>query len=331
MKKKLLIAAAIVLLLVVGAVMGIVIYSGDLLKVGVERGGTQAMKTETTLGGAGLSILGGSVSLSNLNIRNPEGFKEQYAFSIGETSVDTNLGSLLSNTIEVERILIASPHVALEVSTSGTNLGSLLGNLESSRKEAEAPPTTTEETPSEDAGPSKQLIVRDLTITDAKVILTQSVLGQTTIELTLPELKLKDVGTQQDPASMAEVMQQVVAAIMAGVISSDQIPPEIAALLRGELNLASLDALKAQLEGQLKAGLAQGKEVLDKGLGDAKDALNKAGDALGEKAGDLGKQAGALGEQLGEKTGALGEKAGELGAGAGEKAGEASEQADEKV
>lgn len=351
MKKKLLIAAGALLLLVVGGLIGVVAYSGSLIKLGVEQGGTQAMKTETTLGSAGLSIFAGQVSLANLNVRNPEGFKDEFVFSVGETSVKTNLGSLMSDTIEVEHIRIASPYVSLEVSRDGTNLGALLGNLETSRQEADQPappPAETEEKPTEtkEQGPGVQLVVRELKITDAKVKLTQTVFGESGLELTLPELKLTDVGTKQDPASMARLMQEVVAAIMAGIIASDDLPPEIAALLRGELMLPSLDALKAQLEAQLNAGLAKGEAALKAGLDEGKAKLEDAkaqlgakagelGDAVGETTGELGEKAGALGEKageaVGEKTGELGEKTGELGEQAGEKTDELGEKADDAV
>ncbi|MEZ6189478.1 MAG: hypothetical protein R3F62_31320, partial [Planctomycetota bacterium] len=248
MKKKLLIAAGVVVLLLVGVVIGVVVKSGDLLKAGVETGGTQAMKVQTLLGSAGLSILDGAVSLHELNVKNPEGFSDGYVFQVGDTSVDTNLGSLLSDTIEVEHIRIASPHVSLEVTTKGTNLGELLANLEQSRVEAEVPPSAEPAEPAEpaaEAGKGTQLIVRQILITDAKISLTQSIFGSSGLEFTLPKLELTDVGTEQDPASMARLLQQVVAAIMTGILTSDQIPPELAALLRGELAIPSLDALKA--------------------------------------------------------------------------------------
>jgi hypothetical protein len=70
--KKILTALGIILVLLVVLVFVLfTMFGNKALKMGVETGGTAALKVPVSLQDANLSILGGKVELSGLNIKNP--------------------------------------------------------------------------------------------------------------------------------------------------------------------------------------------------------------------------------------------------------------------
>ena len=76
----------IVLAVVVVVIAGLGIVWANLNSIvrrTVERQATSSLDLQTTLGGANVSLLGGSVSLKDLSIASPPGYKAVPMFSLG--------------------------------------------------------------------------------------------------------------------------------------------------------------------------------------------------------------------------------------------------------
>jgi len=117
-------------------------FGNKALKMGVETGGTAALKVPVSLQDANLSILGGKVELSGLNIKNPEGYQHPDFMSMGKAAVALNIKSLLSETIEIQKIQLDDIQLTLEQKgLSENNLQAILNNLPKSDKPAD---TSTE-------------------------------------------------------------------------------------------------------------------------------------------------------------------------------------------
>lgn len=254
--KKLLI---LLLLVVVAVPIGVGMFGGQLLGKGVEKGGTMALGTPTTVGGASLNVLSGNVGLKDLQVKNPAGFEADHAFKVGSIDVQTDLGSLTSDTIVIDEILIASPVITVEINQNGTNLGALMDRL----GKAEEPSTPTE--PKEGG---KKMKIGKLVIEAAEVNLVQSLLLKKPATLTLPTLTMENVG---EDVSMAELIEKVLGLIMTAV-SEAQVDGQLKGLLKGKIPgdlKKQLDGAVGDLTKQLK-GLG---DNLPEGLGESADKL----------------------------------------------------------
>lgn len=264
----------LVVLVAIGVPLAIGFFGGRLLGKGVETGGTYAFGTETRVGGASLNLIGGSVGLADLRVKNPAGFTAEHAFEVADIAVDTDVGSLLSDTIRIEEIRIDQPVITLEMNASGTNLGALMDHLE---KIAGKEPKPDEPAPE---GAGKKMHVGRLTIDRAKVKLVQSVLLKAGADIELPELTLEEVGND---VSMAELLEKILGLIMTAVAEAE---------IQGDLKDLLDGKIPADLKGELDGAVSKVKKELDK-LGEA------LGDGLGEGVGDAVKE--GLGGLLGGK------------------------------
>jgi len=295
MKKLLL----LLVLLVVGAVVGVGMFAGTAIQKGVETGGTWAFGTDTRLESASLSVLGGEVGFDELQVDNPDSFTKGQAIRVGELSVKTDVGSLMSDIIEVEYIDIQSPEITLELSTGGTNLGALLDHLDKQAKSLSSgtpsePADEPEEDEADDGKPGKKLHVGRVTINGAKVHLKQSMLlsGGSTVEL--PLLELTDIGGADDggdgSVTLPELLEQILGAIMSAVAKTGALPADLQGLLDQEIAKEALANVQKTIDGmgdELGKAAEGLKEGLEESVGDAAEKGKEALDGLKEGLGGL--------------------------------------------
>ena len=280
MKKLLLIIVALVILIPVG-----VIFSLDsIIKAGVEKGGSFALDTETTLESASISLTQGNLALENLAIAAPKGFNASPAFKLRKAEVQLDVGSLNSDTIKIDHIDVISPQITIEMESGGTNIGAFLDRLESLRGKDDpsqpAPEPTQPEAPA-DAGAGKGLEVGTINIRTATVHLELSEFtGRQTLQL--GSITLNDVG-QTD---LAGVFEKTLGAILVAVSLVDgSLPKELQDLLKAETATAFLNDVTAQVN----EGLNQVTEGLSEAGKQLEDTVEGAGKQIGDTADDIKK------------------------------------------
>ena len=256
MKKLLILLLLLVLVVALVGHFG----AGALLKAGVEKGGSHALDTDVHVGGASVSLLGGSLGLDHVHVHNPEGFQGHDAFSVDEIAVAADVGSLLGDTVEVKEIEIVSPVVTVELTQQGTNIGKLLANIQAKGSGE----------PKEGSG--KKLHVGRLVIAEPKVKVAKTVLIKNEAELALPTIELNDVGGGQ-PLTLSQLIELILAAIMARTQGVSGLPADLKGTLQKEANKA-LDDVKKQIDeqlGDIQKDLEKGiKKGLDDLLGNKK-------------------------------------------------------------
>ena len=106
-KKKLIKIVGILLALIVIALVVVYMMLGSIIKKGVETVGPELTKGDVKLEGASLSIFG-TGGVKGLEIGNPKNgdFGSPFAFKLGSTDVKVKIGSLTSDTIIVESIVV---------------------------------------------------------------------------------------------------------------------------------------------------------------------------------------------------------------------------------
>ncbi|MGJ8651719.1 MAG: hypothetical protein ACSHX8_00465 [Opitutaceae bacterium] len=246
----------LVLVLLAIAAVAVIYFAGTAalnkgIKLGVETVGPEVTQTPVTLADVNISLLSGKGTLQGLKVGNPEGFKSENIFSLGQIDIEVDKGSLMSDKIIINKIHIRQPEISYEKKITSSNLKKLLDNIEEFTGPKSDQP---DEAPAKDDGASKQLVIKQLIIEEGKIFVGALGVGQ---EVPLPRIEMNNIGESNGGANIAEVMDVVVTKILTSI------GPAIAdagQLLKG----AGDDALKAVQES--------GTEKLEDA---ADDALNK--------------------------------------------------------
>jgi hypothetical protein len=236
----------LLLVLVIAAVAAVYFFGGsalnNALRKAVETYGPPMTGGPVTLESVDIAVRDGRGVLSGLVVGNPPGFTTDKAMSIGTIEVKLDPGSVLGETVLIERIAIDAPELVLERAGGTTNLQAIQKNIE----EATARPT---ETTPEDEGEGKKLAIKEFVLTNTKV--TVSAIGQVR-ELTLPTIRLTEMGTAEGGVPPAEIASAVMAAILREVgKQAQQIGVQFLQDPQGSLDAARdhLDRLKEQAGG----------------------------------------------------------------------------------
>lgn len=264
----------IILLLLVVSIITVIVtatfFLGGIVRTQVTTIGPKLMGVPVSLANAHISLLTGHIRLTQLEIGNPPEFKTSHAFKVGVLDVQLVPRSLFSKRIVIKTIAIEAPEIVYEQTLSGNNFGKIMANLKGAAPAADKPAKE----PAQSEGRSKTRIeIGDLRIDNGQLNVSLPGMGSTAAPIPFPNLRLTNIGKNEQGATIDEVVAQVFTAISEGV---------------KETVLASGNIAGKVLEN---AGKAAGEGA--KMIGEtAKDAEKTLGDtstkALGEIKGMLG-------------------------------------------
>jgi hypothetical protein len=258
--KKILTSLLVGLLILIGLVALLINIFGDrALKIGIENGAEKALKVGVRLDNVSLSIFGGKLNLNNLEVDNPQGYQHPNLLKVASAYMALNTKSLLSDTVEMEKLQFDNISLTIEQKGLTNNLQEILNNLPKS--DAPAQP---------DAKPSKQLKIRELQINGVEVsVKLLPVPGRAdTVKLRLPPITLTNLGGDED-IDVAELTAVILKAIAGGVMEEGKglLPLDmINDLGKGVLGIGQ-DALKQGTD--IGKGIIEGAGDIGKGAGDA--------------------------------------------------------------
>lgn len=270
MKRALIIVAVVLVVLLLGAW----IFIGSIAKTAIEKGGTYALGVDTTLGSASVHPFGGKFGLSKLEIRNPEGFTSPRFLALDAAALEVTMSSLTKDVVEAQRLELDGIEVFLERTSGKTNYGVILDNL----KRFESGKKGGQEQPKEEGGKKfivREVIVRNVTV-HADLLPVGGSLTKTT--LTLPELRLTNLGNAKEGLSISELVSQIIAAVldatvqMGGQVLSPEILKDLSGSLKGLEGLAV--KLQEMVGGQVQ-DIGKTLDGLGKQLGESLDGLLK--------------------------------------------------------
>ena len=241
MIKKLIFTCVVLLLLVVG---GAFFYLDSLVKNGIEIAGSQVLGTTVTVDSVSISPINGTGSIAGLKIRNPEDFSSEYAIELGSIAVNLDVGSLLSDTIQIDSVIISNPEVTYENRITTDNIRALLNNLSGDSDEAGAAPNASE-------GASTGVVIVDLLMVDPQVNVVAALI---TAPISLPDVHLENIGEEGDSVSFPEASRRVLAALSDSILSA---------------NLPDIGELTENIEEKLEEGVQQ----IEDAVGDTVDDL----------------------------------------------------------
>ncbi len=240
-----------------------------LIVKGIQVIGSKATGTPVAVESFSSSLLAGKVTIRNLSVGNPEGYRLERALEFTKLEVELNLSSLTTDTIEVKRITIEGLQVGLEPSvTRGSNLNDILRNVEAftgaseaaAKKESQA---ATDEKPA----PAKKVVIRLVEVRDSGIVVANRTLSLE-LPVPLPNLTMTDIGEQSSVAAAIEVFfSELLKAVGKAVSSSGITAIDVKALGSG-LSSAAQDALS-----QVGSGLGAAAQGLGDGVSQAGEGI----------------------------------------------------------
>jgi hypothetical protein len=266
-----LIGGAALVGIVVVVVIVVLVGLDDIVKVAVERAGTKVTKVEVTLDEADVSPTKGTAALRGLTVANPPGFKTDYAFALGEISVALDIGSLTDQTILIHEVVVTKPQVTYELGEHGSNIDVIRDNVESHARSYDAGSSG-----SADAGGSggagssdeRKVIIEDLYIRGGMVRVRAALLGGDTMDASLPDIHIADIGKDTGGATPEEVTEIIMEALTGEIVGF------VAGLDLSQV-LHGIEDLPAALEGLIDGQLGDALKDLDAGDSGTIEELGK--------------------------------------------------------
>lgn len=290
MKKKLKWIVGIVALLVIVGLVIVVLSLNSIVRTAVEKGSTSSLKVPTTLGGAKLGLLSGDVSLSNYVVASPAGFDAPHMLSLGNLSVDTSYKKVFGKPVAIDAIRIDKPQLVLEFKGKNSNLKAMADNL--------GPSSSTE--------PMK-LIIDALEVTGASIIVKSDLLGGKEYTIDVPAISMAGIGNadgNRNGEEVGKVVSQIVSRLTLEAQKSGKIPPELAAILNGDLN-ELVGKLGAQFQGQVAQYQEQAKAMQAQAMQQVDQAKQQATQKIDEAKGQAEQKAKQLQDEAKNKLGGL--------------------------
>lgn len=250
MKKWILRITLGLLALIVVALVVLFFSLNTLVRSGVVYGGKYATGQDTALNAADLSLTGGTLQLSGLDIANMSGYTAPDILVMKSCAVMVTPSSLLSSTVDVENITIDGLEITLEQNGLKNNLNDLMAAIQKNTAAASgAPGGPAGAAPgnAQSPTPGKQLKIGVLKLTNSKVHVRANGIN---LDLSLPDLEIKDP-TNPDGRYMkiADLVGTILLHISQQIVENPQLPAGI------KDGMKNITALVDKLGPQLQKGL----------------------------------------------------------------------------
>ena len=214
MKKGLVI---LLVLLLVGGAWYMLSGAGDFIRGQIEQQGSKYLGTDVSVSNVDLALTEGRMTITDLQVQNPQGFSNNKAFSVDAITLD--LGEVLSQPYVVQTININAPAFLYEVDENGQgNLLELKNNLESNL------PKTDNKAAKDGANPL--VIVENVTVSNVrlkfdfeKLSTGELKIDKKTYEATLPTFNAGPIG-QPNGMPADKVGLAVVNAMLDNIIAA---------------------------------------------------------------------------------------------------------------
>jgi len=151
-----------------------------IIKSQVEEKGTAALGVPVTVGGLGLSVLGGSLTIEDFAIAQPDGFSSQPFYSFDKFHASVSVSDLIGGKISVETVQMDKPVLRLERNAQGLkNYEVLKSNAgKNSPKDAKESGKKGSSEKSEE----KEFLLEEFIVRDLQVVMADASAGQITFD-----------------------------------------------------------------------------------------------------------------------------------------------------
>ena len=223
MNKKKLIILSVVFLSIAFLFLDFLSYRVDkIVKNLIIDQGTQALGQQISVGKIDTSILGSSIKISNVEIKNLDGFKNKNIIQIKNINVNFAFTSLFKDTIVINDINIDGATLYYEVSINNKEVKdnvslfkpALKNSASSSSKEIEA--SKELEPKNQSKKKNKDFLINQLTINNTKINAFSEFLDINK-DINLNKMSFNNVGTAEKSTKFKEVLQMVFANVLLNI------------------------------------------------------------------------------------------------------------------
>jgi len=253
MNKKKIIILSVVFLSIVFLILDFLSYRVDkIVKNLIIDQGNQALGQQVSVGKIDTSILGSSIKISNIEIKNLDGFKNKNIIQIKNINANFVLTSLFKDTIVIKDINIDGATLYYELVINNKEVkdnvssfkpalknpaGSLAKEIEVS-KELEAKNQSKKK--------NKDFLINQLTINNTKINASSEFLDINK-DITVNKMSFNNVGTNEKSTKFKEVLQMVFANVLLNInneIIQSDLKNKIKEKLKDPKNKIPQDLLK---------------------------------------------------------------------------------------
>lgn len=188
-----------------------------IVKKGIEIAAPDILGVDVAVESIDISIINGSAIVSGLAIGNPPAFKAKDALYLKEVNIKLEPLSLISDTVIIEDIKIIDPIINYEIGLEGTNISAIQKNISSHNRSLNKDESIKTENPNTEKS-SKKVIIDNIIISGAQVSAGIDIINE---KVSLPEIKLKNIGREGKPVSIVMAIKKVVSALIKSVANAD--------------------------------------------------------------------------------------------------------------
>ena len=245
-RKGILITALVLVILLAAGITYILTNLEILVKMAIEKYGSQATQTAVRVSSVEISLKEGSCSMELLTVGNPKGFDLKHAFSLGKIGVDINPKSLTKEEIGIDDIVVRALEIFVEVNKDKkTNLNEIKNNLP---KGSGAPSKSKEP---KKKSKEKQLFIRRILFETGQIYARVVPMDNKEYQLKLGRFEMRNLrGTPKQIAM--QVMKRL----------TNQALSEVKKSGVGQAMDRYGDKAKSQLESEKKKALDKAKKTL---------------------------------------------------------------------
>lgn len=199
-KASLLLLSAAVFLFIGGAIYLYANMNALLARV-IEDVGSDALGVEVTIGDVEVILEEKKITVSNIRVGNPSGYKRPEAIKIGSVVVAAE--SLTSELLIFDRVEVNETNVNLEVRPEGTNLGDIKAYIDKASPQGQSAPQT-----------DIKVIVRDVYVRKAQLNPSVTLMNKDFAYVTVPDIHVQGVGEKENGILAQEAVEQILAAVI---------------------------------------------------------------------------------------------------------------------
>lgn len=253
MNKKKLIILSVVFLSIAFLILDFLSYRVDkIVKNLIIDQGTQALGQQVFVGKIDTSILGSSIKISNLEIKNLDGFKNKNIIQIKNINANFAFTSLFKDTIVINDINIDGATLYYEVLINNKEVKdnvslfkpALKNSASTSSKETET--SKVLESKNQSKKKNKDFLINQLTINNTKVNAFSEFLDINK-DINLNKMSFNNVGTAEKSTKFKEVLQMVFANVLLNInneVIQGDLKNKIKDKVKNLKNKISLESLK---------------------------------------------------------------------------------------
>lgn len=237
------------LVVIIGVAIYLLFSSIDgLVAEAIEKAGSEATKTKVEVESVDIKLSSGIAAINGLTVASPAGFSEPYLMTLGQISVNIDVGSLSEPPFIIDEVLIKSPHIVYEINESGgTNVDAMQGNMPEDDRRHPAKEEEQKEEEASEGGDDVRIIIRKFIIDDGELKVVMASSGKNPQTTKLPRIELTDIGGKNG-ATPEEVASEIMAAVF-GLIG-----PAVMGLNVNQYVDDQLDKAQSQMQKELAKG-----------------------------------------------------------------------------